>query len=51
MRGTGLGLFVTHSLAEAHGGRVDHEPVTEGGSRFTRTLREAPGQSGRPDSV
>ncbi|GAA1913174.1 ATP-binding response regulator [Nocardioides marmoribigeumensis] len=37
-RGTGLGLFVVRSLAEAQGGSVDHRPREGGGSVFTVRL-------------
>ncbi len=51
-RGTGLGLFVVRSLAEAQGGSVDYQPRLGGGSLFTVRLRGArPAQTGRPDSV
>lgn len=39
--GAGLGLFVVRSLAEAHGGRVEHQPRQGGGSVFTLTLPRA----------
>ena len=38
-RGTGLGLYVVRSLAEALGGAVDHQPRHGGGSLFTVRLR------------
>ena len=56
-RGTGIGLFVVRSLAEAQGGRADYRPREGGGSVFTVTLPMAAeqldlsGQTGRPDSV
>ncbi len=39
--GTGLGLFVVRSLAQAQHGTVDYDPRPEGGSIFTITLPEA----------
>jgi signal transduction histidine kinase len=56
-RGTGIGLFVVRSLAEAQGGRADYRPREGGGSVFTVTLPlaaeqvEPSAQTGRPDSV
>jgi signal transduction histidine kinase len=53
-RGTGIGLFVVRSLAEAQGGRADYRPREGGGSVFTVTLPlavEQSAQTGRPDSV
>jgi signal transduction histidine kinase/ActR/RegA family two-component response regulator len=40
-RGTGLGLFVVRSLAEAQGGWVDYAANPAGGSTFTITLPAA----------
>jgi signal transduction histidine kinase len=36
--GTGLGLFIARSIAEAHGGSLDVSSGTEPGSTFTLTL-------------
>jgi two-component system sensor histidine kinase FlrB len=36
--GTGLGLSIVHSIAEAHGGRVDVKPRAGGGAAFTLVL-------------
>jgi signal transduction histidine kinase len=36
--GTGLGLFIARSIAEAHGGRLDVSSGAEPGSTFTLTL-------------
>jgi len=49
--GTGLGLFISHKIARAHGGDIDlHSKVGEG-TRFVVTLpRIRPSESGRPDS-
>ena len=41
-RGTGLGLFVVRSLAEAQGGSVAYERRPEGGAIFRVCLRVAP---------
>ena len=40
-RGTGLGLFLVRSLAQAQEGRADYRPRPGGGSVFTITLPEA----------
>jgi signal transduction histidine kinase len=45
--GTGLGLFIVRSLAEAGGGRIAYEPAGPG-SRFTITFPAAP-QGATPD--
>jgi two-component system sensor histidine kinase BaeS len=36
--GTGLGLFIARSIAEAHGGTVDVRSSPNAGSTFTLTL-------------
>ncbi len=36
--GTGLGLYVTRGLVEAHGGDVDVDSAPTGGARFTVRL-------------
>jgi signal transduction histidine kinase len=36
--GTGLGLFIARSIAEAHGGSLDVASATDAGSTFTLTL-------------
>jgi PAS domain S-box-containing protein len=36
--GNGLGLFITRTIVERHGGRIDLEPVSGGGARFTIRL-------------
>jgi signal transduction histidine kinase len=36
--GTGLGLFIARSIAEAHGGTVEVESNVDGGATFTLTL-------------
>lgn len=37
-RGTGLGLYVVRTLAEAHGGTIRHRPNPSGGAIFTICL-------------
>ncbi|MBW2522637.1 MAG: HAMP domain-containing protein [Deltaproteobacteria bacterium] len=37
-RGTGLGLAVTQAVVEAHGGTIECEPRSEGGTTFTIVL-------------
>ncbi len=47
--GTGLGLFIVHTMVEAHKGSIDVETQLEQGTRFTVRLPyqpEAPGQQG-----
>ena len=40
-RGTGIGLYVTRSIVEAHGGTVHYQQKPEGGSCFTVVLPTA----------
>ncbi|MBI4566460.1 MAG: hypothetical protein HY716_17415 [Planctomycetes bacterium] len=44
-QGTGLGLFLSHRMAEAMGGRIDVHSEPGGGSTFTLTLKQAQGDS------
>ena len=37
-RGSGLGLSITHSVIELHGGRIEVESIPEKGSKFTVIL-------------
>ncbi|HVE93063.1 MAG TPA: sensor histidine kinase [Actinomycetota bacterium] len=46
--GTGLGLAIVRATAEAHGGRVWHEPGDQGGSRFCLLICK-PGSKPGPD--
>jgi two-component system sensor histidine kinase BaeS len=36
--GTGLGLFIARSIAEAHGGTLDVQSQLDAGTTFTLTL-------------
>jgi len=44
--GTGLGLSICYGIVEEHGGRIDVEPVTQGGTSFVVELPAA----GPPES-
>jgi PAS domain S-box-containing protein len=49
--GTGLGLFISHKIARAHGGDIDLYSKLGEGTRFVVTLpRIRPKESGIPDS-
>ncbi len=37
-QGTGLGLYLSYGLVEAHGGRLVYRPVADGGAEFVVTL-------------
>ena len=38
--GTGLGLFISHEIMAAHGGRISYRPVKSGGTVFTLSFKE-----------
>ena len=49
--GTGLGLFISHKIARAHGGDIDLFSRVGEGTKFIVTLpRIRPSESGSPDS-
>jgi signal transduction histidine kinase len=49
--GTGLGLFISHKIAKAHGGDIDLYSKVGEGTKFVVTLpRIRPSESGLPDS-
>jgi len=43
--GLGLGLALVAEVARWHGGRVSHEPIAEGGSRFRVELPRVSGEA------
>ena len=45
--GTGLGLFIARSIAEAHGGTLDVRSAPEQGATFTLELPARPAELGR----
>jgi signal transduction histidine kinase len=45
-KGTGLGLFITRAIVEAHGGRIWIESEAGAGARFYFTLRMAEDEAG-----
>ncbi len=44
VEGMGVGLSISRTIIEAHGGRIWAEPVPGGGTVFSFTLRRAPGE-------
>lgn len=51
VRGSGLGLPIVRTIAEAHGGQVTAEPSASGGARFTLVLPLAPHAATDPDTL
>jgi two-component system sensor kinase FixL len=49
-RGMGVGLSISRTIVEAHGGRLWTEPAPEGGSVFRLTLRQCEPEE-RPDEL
>jgi len=48
-QGMGVGLSISRTIIEAHGGRIWAEPAGAGGTVFRFTLRAAPKESAMPD--
>jgi len=45
--GTGLGLWISYSIAHEHGGSIEYDAPPEGGARFTLRLPRATDGAGR----
>jgi signal transduction histidine kinase len=50
-KGSGLGLYISHEIAQAHGGALTAESVPGAGSRFTLLLPLAPPPTARESVI